>query len=1594
MKKVLFILLFASIFSLKATPYIIPDVGAPGMAVYVELIADHNFNNYFGAEGLYLNRPGDPVYIRISSGENLVEFGPLLVSWSGRMLSTVIFVKPNANPLSTEIDPNFRVTFEVINNGNNTAAFNFHVVRPYNLGNNGDISGLAETVFGEGNLGKRSPRGAMVVDSLILDGRTFSVSTEDCDPNTPGNQGYLPFVLLSKGPIRGNGSTITANGSGKNGGPGGGGGGGSFHDYLVIISTGTGSNGGDGFVGGGAGGRNRNGQSVSDIYRDPGEGTGGINGTSLNGVPASQPVSAWESSAGGTGHPFGSSGQHSSSGTNDNTTGGFGGGSGSLNNRPGGSGSYATLGFSEGTIDGGNGGKIHGNSMGVPIAGGSGAAGGNPNTPFNVSGEGGGGGGAIRVFAQELEDLTITANGGNGSNGSGSSDGGSGSGGFANLMSKLTMNNVALETRPGVRNNRFGGAGRVRLDGNYGNNFSNYLPNDASFYRGISTDTTRFVKKEFMLRGTADVGKRVDIYIKPNNQNWRLYRGDIDIAFPNWQSVIDLESFPCDTFFLLAIQKSLDPPVVSTMAYVPQLVMSQAAANILVPAGPELLYPQDTVIRITACRNEPILDSIKISNIGCPDLTLQLRDTWIIGDDGLSIPFEANLTIEPEEEAYLVFELNPNGTGIYNDTLILVSNDPNSPILIPITIDYELIEYELSLFNETQTNLIDTLWLDSICAGEVTSKSFVLQNISSFDIDSLYFGFEGQTNSDNYLVIKENEDFIPSNGVISIEVTYQDDEANVYNGGVGIKLFIYASNCPEDPIDSLEVWIKTFNVNLVFEPSLVDFGDIAVNSIGNETVILKNFGSESILITNPPNIPVPFDLINSTPNLPFLLEPQSVNPNSEIEFNLSVTWDREELLSDSLEYFVDKSGLNNLCDGLDSLYLLANFLIWDVDFPADTVDFGIRYECLVDTTLDIFIRNNVDFTITLQNQPLEGLNTDNFEIVAVPNTILPGGSNNYRVNFIPTKDPEEPGMYYGQFNVNVTNIDGLEETIFLKGEVDVFDINFDLEPLDYGDIPTNIPQQIILNITNNGKLPREVSNIIIPNEMNADRTNFIISGNGAQEQIVFTILLDENMEGNYSDQIIFEFEPCDREMQLEVRANGVKGILEISPSTNIGIVTPCFNQDITYNLSNTGTFELTIDSIYANNSKLATPNDELLIVGGQVQFQINIDAAGNLGIQQFPVIIYYTENGIEKELSLFVSIDARTGIILNPKILGFGQVPVTIRREELVNIIKDPETNWNVDAIIDDNNRLAMVPEYSVLDNDNYSINQLEEAEFRVEFTPTNFIFYSDELLIPLTIDGNCSYIDTLYMRGQGISGGRVFVRIPEFIAEPNIDEFEIPIYASSFDTSRYDGLSIANITLKLNKTLFYPTNAIDISGNNAIINSIFADGNSDDLLISISSDEEFDLNSNEQIIMTIKGATLLGNSRITELSLESIDFLPQGRISVIDTINGLLDLQICEADGGRLINYIEPISIDISQNIAQDRVTITLNLIERGLHSLYLSDFSGNTILLQNYERIEINSKNQFVFNLDINDYSTGMYYLILKTPARVKTIPLTIMK
>ncbi|MGH9909109.1 MAG: hypothetical protein ACRD32_00545, partial [Nitrososphaerales archaeon] len=464
---------------------IMPDAAAPGMNIAVQIIGKDfkptdvvttNSSNIVVGPRIVSNTAG----IRVTSG--------------GVVMQTTFFVNSTATPGAVQI---------LINGVPTRYPFNI-IDRSIKFTGTGDYTGKAGSfILGDNNgiNGNRTLGGTIVLDSLIVPaGVTLNVTAQDIDPSSPGNQGYLPAIIVVDGPVQISGTgTITVAGQtggggdwcivghGGKGGPGGGGGGGGGSNEPGTAGCGgapnnQAGNGGNGFAGGGGGG--------DSSAATNGRGGKGGDGTFIVGdaAPAGTAgggdgghASATNRIQNGTGSPEGDAGSGGGGGGGggsgfvfgvggkgwDNVPqpatgqGGGNGGGADSNDAGGGGGGFGTAGSNGANGDGeGTGGSTNGNIHLLPYAGGSGGGGGSADNNAAESDRhgaaGGGGGGSIVIMSIGNIGLTgtITAAGGNGGagdvlglgSGTATQSRGSGGGGGSGGGIVLQSSNVTITT--------------------------------------------------------------------------------------------------------------------------------------------------------------------------------------------------------------------------------------------------------------------------------------------------------------------------------------------------------------------------------------------------------------------------------------------------------------------------------------------------------------------------------------------------------------------------------------------------------------------------------------------------------------------------------------------------------------------------------------------------------------------------------------------------------------------------------------------------------------------------------------------------------------------------------------------------------------------------------------------------------------------------------------------------------------------------------------------------------------------------------------------------------------------------------------------
>lgn len=1702
MRKILSLLIFTYILILQTISlhsqdpvisYIIPDIVAPGMNSYIEIVAPYNNNNGFGNDGIYLNNNGDSVRVvpLNLSDTNKIVFGPLIVTWNGRLISTQVFAKPHLNPNSSywaELNQEFRIPVRVIVQRQSRLFSNvdtIYIVKPAAIG---DLSGNTNKVFGDGNLPRRSRRGAIIADSIILNDDFYSVSTSDSDPYVAGNQGYLPFVLISKGKISGNprNSGISVNGGigqTQNAGPGGGGGGGNFCDGSLFNPL-IGSNGGDGFTGGGPGGRNAA-AGGTNAFQNYGSGTGS-SGAALNGVPP--PALGWyESSGGGTGHPFGLSGFGCVNGESCSPTGGFGGGSGYRQNSNGGSGGYITSGLpSFGSLI--NGGQIHGNPQGVPIAGGSGGASGNPQSIHSCSGSGGGGGGAIRIYSRlEVNNLKITANGANGASSSNGS-GGAGSGGFVSIQSKISLSRDTVSAIGGTG----GGLGLVLFDSPSASNLS-FTPPISNFTRGITTDTTSFIRKNFRITGSKNqYAGSIKIYIKPETGNWNLYKNLTGLQnTTDWTHEITINGDD-SLYFLVALQ-DYDSSFSSQYLTFHRFIMSQASANLLnLMKYPDITGDTLRKLRIFSCPDSEVLDSATVYNAGTAPLILEMGSAaFKNGNVGFSLVTPGSqVSVYPKDSIKIIvkFVYKQGQYGIIRDTLEFQHNDgvsPSRPWRIAYEVHIDSLNFET--FTSDFSRNVDTLDFGSLCIGSIKEEKLRIKNLSVIPLDYDVPVFEDKNNFNGSLSDFENVQpqqsaeltirFSPTrDGIIISKLFIKSKQCptlidTIVLRGFGIKIDIPAEKPLSNEIDTLDfgkvcvnqsktvdfIFRNNSNVEITFQNLLIsqspehfspDFiskrtislndttlagirfnpkrtgfiqGKLLYNTtacpdtydtlvligqgvvsklsfkpggtfgsvkIGNKEIIeivLVNEDEGDVYIESLPALSPPFRFIDATPPPPAVLQ-----KNQEMRIRIEFEPQSEGVFT--FNYKVLSVDRNFACQDTAEIRLTGVGTSSQVQFSADSVYFGRVLWCQ-NIQDSIFIKNGGTAPFKLKKPArIEGKDKDNFTIASEPlgEDVLAGESKFYYIRFWGQPGPE--GMKEAILIVETDDPQKPEIRIKLTGFVEKLDIRFNPGEINFNLTIINESDKVNVRVINNGTFRRHIYSVtstdnhftVQPQVADLDAGGF------ADFEVTFTPTAPEL----YTTSLLFRFDtPCSDTISMMAYGRGTIGDYRITEKIDFGVVADCeesIDSIIVFTISSTNSQidTMIITGADAGLFRFVNDVDFPHIFRGReplVRYIAFSPKGASEGNKTATVITRASLKSIQTDLITDLTGEVKLPASINPQPLNFGAVVINSGESRIITITNVSNKPFKIKEILPLS--LPLIFSYSP-DYNNYQLSPGSNVTVNIQFVPMSEIEYFDYLKIVLEFT-NCEDTLSVRLEGRGVPPMSVALILPEMLVEPTLRAFKLPVKAIVKESLNQPVRANIRANISYHKNLLYVFSMTKgkIENNETIGDSIHLTFRVDSVIITIDT----------TLIMELICDALLGDVEFTDLNWGVINFEPTNVIGNLDTINGRLTNIICKEGGSRLVRNVQPVDIRINPNPSDGVFDIEISYVEKGLYNVILSDDKGRQMLVNSFYSSSIKDQGiypDYKFKLDLSNWSSGVYFIILKTPETVYVKRLLLIK
>lgn len=1547
--------------------YIIPDLGTTRYATYVEIVGPYNRNGNFGSDGFYLNNPGDAVRVRCArpADTSLVKVGPCVVSWNGRLISTTIFVVPTAAPNSedwTQLAPQFRIPLVVEANGQISAADTFYIVRPSSVG---DKRSSPERTIGEGSLGRRSKRGAMIIDSLLMAGADYQVSTIDCDPLTPGNQGYLPFVLLSPGRIIGqNGCTIRASANGSNGGPGGGGGGGAVFNAAVAGSSGT--DGGAGYTGGGPGGENA--AIGSNSRRKPGVGSGAelpVGGTrgsaSLNGQPGGDLTSAYENAGGGTGHPFGESGVGCDNKDACSPAGGYGGGSGGREGQAGSGGGHAEAGTSSPGLS--NGGKIVGNTMIVPLAGGSGGAGGNPSGIAGKGSAGGGGGGAVSIHAKLLGNFDVFANGATAS--LQDIPGGGGSGGAVIMGSRLDNVMVgssaaqasAIDRPPHLR----GGRGRTRYDF--------WLSTTSTSEVGILSDTLTVSLRDVSIIGNGS-GQDILVFVKPERGEWMI-RDTIKGYAPNgrsgsWRYSDRLPG--TDTLYFIAFGLLVPNPSTAQFTAEPAIVFSQSGWNIVRLKGPPIIQ-SDTVrnLGIYRCPGEVMRDTIVVQNLG--ESPLEITSAVFIGAAGFSLvePKTFPDSIQSNDSKTYIIEYSPPtpATSGTQATRLVLDNTDTAKARDPWYIQYNVDVRPVSLTYRFRGGVQDTIDLGPLCVNQPLADQIVVENTGLDPVTLLRYS------SANEALVEASANLpftVPIGGFRNLN--FQIIAKRVGPGIVATLLEVQGCTEPDT------VWIRFEGV----APALTvagsgQFGLVPVGGTKQLLLQLSNNGSSDLDLQALPAVPAPFRLVSATPTLPRILAP-GATIELVFEYAPTVAGDHQAALRVRSTKTTGFGGRS--CADSVQIVLAGSSQPADVIAVPGSVSFVPTRPCT--PQVELVTVQNIGATPVQLRYPafINGTHATDFSITRQPNdtTLPPGGQAIFEITFLPAAAAATIRTAILSVRTDVPGLPQLD--VPLNGTIRPFDLQ-GARYVDMGLIPVGVQDvstELYTNATGSDLTITQIRSSR-PAVLQATPAPFTIA-DGASQTITISVTPDAEMTA--VDTLWFvSSSPCADSFPVLVRWTSESASLGITNTVDFGNVAECIVKIDTVYVSNTSKVPVDVisvavggpDAVLFRVLNAAVATNVTLGPGERIAIAIEFDPRGVTdGVKDATLTVRARLNNVPTSFVSALRGVRTTSIPGTPGPVIFGFVDVSAASNQTFTVVNTSAVPVRITGIT---LRGTSGGVFTFLSGTvPVTLQPGERFDVQVVFTPTDKISYTDTLLI--AFDQPCDDVKAVALSGTGRLNVEFEIRMPQIVVLPSEDNLVIPVRAQIVSGAATSVSASGRLIIRYLTSLF----VIQRVSPGVLLRNV-STGGITEIEVELTN---VTITDQETVLFELIGQATLGSVDSTDLDIAFAEMSQSGSTYTTRQRDGWLKIDICEEGGQRLVTKAGILGIQPQPSPVTDVLTVLVDVFEKGIHTLELVDVHGATFYSTAFTHQQGDPQRHFM--IDSRSLASGMYTLRLSTPTR----------
>jgi hypothetical protein len=735
--------------------------------------------------------------------------------------------------------------------------------------------------------------------------------------------------------------------------------------------------------------------------------------------------------------------------------------------------------------------------------------------------------------------------------------------------------------------------------------------------------------------------------------------------------------------------------------------------------------------------------------------------------------------------------------------------------------------------------------------------------------------------------------------------------------------------------------------------SSIDFGTLeACKSSKEDSLEITNTGTEDINISEI-NDNSGFTIAN--PALPFKL-----HPGEKQQVIVRYTVAGIGLITADLKI------VGSPCDITKSVKCTINNNDMLVSTNILSVNYGQSISCdsiAKDTTITLTNTGTSNVTFYFDQTVLN----DPFSLVSPTTaiTVIPSDFVKVRVHYAPGLAGNYSQDFALPFHAGLCN-DTLR--IPLSGIVVQSVMSSNLQNIDFQDIQgCDVSRDTVITIQNTGTnnitiIGLEPDSLFTTNQINS----MIPTGQMRDLHITFST----TFIGIHTGRLIIKYDPCG--ILDTFLITGIKQGIEfaVPDSLDFSSIVLCREKSKTIQFTLGNNSSSGIDGYIQNILQISSPFKTTLTAGdsiknGQVytyDATFEPDASMPDGDYYGTLDFMLLPCEIKKTIKFHAVITSIS--LTNTASVDYGKVNIGGTKDETIHIVNTGIVDENIESITD-----ILQPFELISTNPSIpaTLKPGDELLVIIRYTPSDTT--GDTLVIKQTSTIPCNYELSTKLTGIGISDQNILRKASVCIDPTEASTGQtvtMPLMLKNSENLVVNGQSIGfSVKLRFNSTILAPVEKPDkdvITGTDRIIE------------ISGSISEQ------SGIMKTMNYTTALGNAKCTDIIIDTVIW-NDPKVETVKENGRFCLTNVCPEGGDRLVNpngttqilYVHP-------NPTSGDITIDFKLSESGFTEFLMMNYLGETVKKVSFgEVIDFNAQSM---TLNLDDLSTGEYFLVLRTP------------